>query len=200
MISCSVMSDSLRPHGLQPTMLICLWDSPGQNTGVGCCFLLQGISFLTTYNLPWFMDLTFQVPMQYCSLRCRTLISPPDTSTLECCFYIGPASSFLLELLAIALPSSPVAYWTPSNLGVSSSGVISFWLFILFMGFLRQEYWSGLPFPPPVDHVLSGLFTVTHLSWVTLHGMAHSFIELDKPLRQDKAVIHEGVLNTEVDK
>ena len=68
------------------------------------------------------------------------------------------------------------------------------------MGFLRQEYWSGLPFPPPVDHVLSGLFTVTHLSWVTLHGMAHSFIELDKPLRQDKAVIHEGVLNTEVDK
>ena len=68
------------------------------------------------------------------------------------------------------------------------------------MGFLRQEYWSGLPFPPPVDHVLSGLFTVTHLSWVTLHGMAHSFIELDKPLRQDKGVIHEGVLNTEVDK
>ena len=60
------------------------------------------------------------------------------------------------------------------------------------MGFLRQEYWSGLPFPPPVDHVLSELFTVTHLSWVTLHGMAHSFIELDKPLRQDKAVIHEG--------
>ena len=34
-ISRSVMSDSLRPHGLQPTMLLCLWDSPGQNTGVG---------------------------------------------------------------------------------------------------------------------------------------------------------------------
>ena len=30
--------------------------------------------------------------------------------------------------------------------------------------------------------------------------MAHGFIELDKPLRHDKAVIHEGVLNTEVDK
>ena len=28
-------------------------------------------------------------------------------------------------------------------------------LFILFMGFSRQEYWSGLPFPSPVDHVLS---------------------------------------------
>ena len=27
------------------------------------------ISYLTTSNLPWFMDLTFQVPMQYCSLQ-----------------------------------------------------------------------------------------------------------------------------------
>ena len=32
--------------------------------------------------------------------------------------------------------------------------VQSFCLFILFMGFSRQEYWSGLPFPSPVDHVL----------------------------------------------
>ena len=31
-----------------------------------------------------------------------------------------------------------------------------------------------------MDHVLSELSIVTHLSWVALHGMAHSFIELDK--------------------
>ena len=37
----SVVSDSLRPHGLQPTRLLCPWDSPGKNTGVGCHFLLQ---------------------------------------------------------------------------------------------------------------------------------------------------------------
>jgi len=30
-------------HGLQPTRLLCLWDFPGKNTGVGCHFLLQGI-------------------------------------------------------------------------------------------------------------------------------------------------------------
>ena len=42
----SVVSDSLRPRGLQPTRLLCPWDSPGKNTGVGCHFLLQGI-FLT---------------------------------------------------------------------------------------------------------------------------------------------------------
>ena len=34
----------------------------------------SAISCLTTSNLPWFMDLTFQVPMQYCSLQHRTLL------------------------------------------------------------------------------------------------------------------------------
>ena len=42
-VSCSVSSNSLWPHGQQPTRLLCLWDSPGKNTGVGCQFLLQGI-------------------------------------------------------------------------------------------------------------------------------------------------------------
>ena len=35
------MSDSVRPHRRQPTRLPHPWDSPGKNTGVGCCFLLQ---------------------------------------------------------------------------------------------------------------------------------------------------------------
>ena len=39
----SVVSDSLRPHGLQPARLLCPWDSPGKNTGVGSHSLLQGI-------------------------------------------------------------------------------------------------------------------------------------------------------------
>ena len=60
------------------------------------------------------------------------------------------------------------------------------------MGFLQQKYWNGLPFPPPVDQILSEFSTMTHLSWVALHGMVHSFIELCKPICHDKAVIHEG--------
>ena len=39
----SVTSNSLRPHGLQSARLLCSWDSPGKNTGVGSHFLLQGI-------------------------------------------------------------------------------------------------------------------------------------------------------------
>ena len=42
-LSCSVKSNSLWPHGLQPARLLCPWDSPGKNTAVGCHFLLQGI-------------------------------------------------------------------------------------------------------------------------------------------------------------
>ena len=33
----------LQPHGLQPTRLLCPWDSPGKNTGVGCHFVFQGV-------------------------------------------------------------------------------------------------------------------------------------------------------------
>ena len=42
-VTCSVMSDSLRPHGLPPSWLLCPQNSPGKNTGVGCHVLLQGI-------------------------------------------------------------------------------------------------------------------------------------------------------------
>ena len=35
------MSHSWRPHGLQPTRLLCPWDFPGKNTGVGCHCLLR---------------------------------------------------------------------------------------------------------------------------------------------------------------
>ena len=38
--SCSVVSDSSRPHGLQPTRLLRPWDFPGKSTGVGCHCLL----------------------------------------------------------------------------------------------------------------------------------------------------------------
>ena len=65
LLSLSVVSDSLRPRGLQPARLLCPWDSPGKNTGVGCHFLLQGI-FPTQGLNP-------------CLLRCRQILStePP---------------------------------------------------------------------------------------------------------------------------
>ena len=42
LFSQSVVSDSLRLHGLQPTRLLCQRNAPGKNTGLSCHFLLQG--------------------------------------------------------------------------------------------------------------------------------------------------------------
>ena len=91
------------------------------------------ISCLTTSNLPWFKDLTLQVLIQYCSWQHRILLSPLEIFTIECHFSFGPAASFYLKLSIIALHSYPVAYWTPSNWGASSSVVISLCLFTLFI-------------------------------------------------------------------
>ena len=40
------------PHGLLSTRLLCPWNSPGRNTGVGCHFILQRI-FPTQASNPW---------------------------------------------------------------------------------------------------------------------------------------------------
>ena len=86
------------------------------------------MSCLTTFNLPWFMDLTFQVSVQCCSLQYWTLFPSLITSTTGHCFRFGSVSSFFLELF---FHSSPVAYWAPTDLGSSSFSVIYFCLFIV---------------------------------------------------------------------
>uniref|UniRef100_A0A8B9Y4J9 RNA-directed DNA polymerase n=1 Tax=Bos mutus grunniens TaxID=30521 RepID=A0A8B9Y4J9_BOSMU len=83
------------------------------------------------------MDLTFQVPMQYCSLQHRTLLLSPVTSTTGYSLCFGSIPSFFVELF---LHRSPVAYWAPTDPGSSSFSILSFCLFILFMGFSRQEF------------------------------------------------------------
>ena len=78
------------------------------------------ISWLTTSNVPWFMDLTFQVPMQFCSLQHWTLLPSPVKSTTGCCFCFGSVSSFFLELFLHWSPSSIFGiYWRGVHLSVS---------------------------------------------------------------------------------
>ena len=133
------------------------------------------ISCLTTSNLPWYMDLTFQVPMQYCSFQHQIFTTR----------HILNWVLFLL-LLNLFLPcgaTSPL--FSSSVLDTYCPGEFIFQCHI-FLPFsycswvLNQEGWSGLPFCFVVGHVLSELSTMTHLSWVALHSMARSFIELYK--------------------
>ena len=51
-------------------------------------------------------------------------------------------------------------------------------------GVLKARILKRFAIPSPVDHVLSEPSTMTCSSWMALHDMAHSFIELDK------AVVH----------
>ena len=131
--------------------------------------LSLAISSLAISNLSSFINLTLQVPMQYCSLQHWTLLLSPVTSTTGSCFCFGSIPSFFLELF---LHWSPVAYWAPIDPGSLSFSILSFLPSHTVLGVSRQEYWSGLPFPSPMDHILSDFSTMTRLSWVAPHGMA----------------------------
>ena len=124
------------------------------------------ISCLMTSKWPWYVDLTFQVPLQYFSLQHQTLLPSPVTSATGCWFFFF---FFWLHPFILSGVISPLI--SSSILGTYQHGEFIFQcpiflLFILFMGFSRQEYWSieywskntegnGLPFPSPVDHALS---------------------------------------------
>ena len=139
------------------------------------------ISCLITSHLPWFMDLTFQVPMQYCSLQHQTLLPSPVPSTTGCCFCFGSIPSFFLELF---LHWSQVAYWAPNWPGEFIFQCPIFLPFHTVHGVLKARIlkWFAIPFSSGPCFV--ELSTMTRPSWVALHGMAHSFTEWDK------AVVH----------
>ena len=138
------------------------------------------ISCLITSNLPWFIPGSdaFQVPMQYCSLQHRTTSITSHIHNwvlFSLCLHLFILSGVISPLIS----SSILGTYRPSEFIFQCPVFLPFHA---FMGFSRQEYWNGLPFPSPVDQVLSELSTMTHPSWVALHGMAHCFIEFNKVL------------------
>ena len=137
---------------------------------------------LTTTNLPWFKDLTFQVPMQYRSLQHQTLLPSPVTSTIGCYFCFGSISSFFLELV---LHQSPAAYWAPTTLGSSSFSVLPIFVpFHAVCGVRKARIRFAIPFSGGLRFLRTLHHDPSVMDWVALHSMAHSFIELDK------AVVH----------
>ena len=58
-----------------PTRLLCPWDSPGKNTGVGCHFLLQGIFPTQGSNpgLPHYRQTLYRLNHQGSCLQCKTI-------------------------------------------------------------------------------------------------------------------------------
>ena len=156
------MSDSVWPHP---------WDSPGKNTGVGCHFLLQCIKLKSESEV---------------TQSCLTLHDPLDCSLPGSSVH-GIFQARLLEWGAIAFFSDTNVYRKQNIFSKMSGlhipqilkvrikcykdivikSLSHVWLLAtswmqahqtpLSMGFHRQEYWSGLPYPLLVDLPNPGL-------------------------------------------
>ena len=138
------------------------------------------IPCLTTSNLPWFMDLTFQVPMQYCStaLDFNSIISHIHNWVLFMLWlhlfsFSGVSSPLISRSILETYPPGEFIFQCPIFLPFHTvhgglKARIKKWFAISLS--------SGPHFVRTLHHDLS--------IWVVLHGMAHSFIKLDK------AVIH----------
>ena len=116
------------------------------------------ISCLTTSNLPWFMDLTFQVPMQYCSLQHWTLCSLSDTSITGILFHFGSATSFFLELLLHSIlntyqPSGLIFQWHIFLPFHTFNGVLK----ARILEWFAISYFSGPLFVRTLHHDRSGV-------------------------------------------
>ena len=136
-VSYSVVSDSLPSHGLYPTRLLCPWNSPGKNTGVGCCSLLQEINPGIKPGSPTLQadSLLYEPPGKYDNIGPIALDKwQYYNNAFLRIMYVSAQLLNLVQLFQVFATPGTVAHQAP-----------------LSMGFSTQEYWSGLPFPSPGD-------------------------------------------------
>ena len=114
--SCSAMSKSLQPRGLQPPRLLCPWGFPGKDTGVGChvllqVFLTQGLNphllrllYWQAYSLPLvpFGKKSPQVreilKLKYEGLKEVSWVNTSGGACMGACFSVGGVSLVHLDL------------------------------------------------------------------------------------------------------
>ena len=128
----SVVADSATPW---PLRLRRLWNFPGRNTGVGCHFLLQGISLSHGWNpclaLP-------ALRRGFFAYHCAPGKPHYRACVRACC---------LFSCIRLFVTLWTVAHQAPLSIELS-----------------RQEYWSGLPCPPPKDLPNPGMESVSPAS------------------------------------
>ena len=127
------------------------------------------ISCLTAFNLPWFMDLTFQFPMQYCCLQHQTSLPSQFTFTTGWCF-------ILFYFLFFALALSHHSFWVISPL-ISSS----------ILGTYRpEEFIFQCPIFLPF-HTVHGVLQARILKWfaIPFSSTPHSV----RPLHHDLSIL-----------
>ena len=149
----------------------CLWHS---------AFLppaLPGFPFLMPVFLPFLIfslsNTFFSCHSKYCcsvAKLCPTLCDPMDNSTPVLSVYRGKACAQLLSCVWLCVTPWTVSLQAP-----------------LSMGFSRQEYWIGLPFPSPGDLLDPGIKPMS-LESPTLAGGFFTTVPLGKPQSQNAGV------------
>ena len=110
----------------------------------------------------WHTNTRSHIYFHCCSVApsCSTLCDPMDCSTpgVPVLHHLPELAQIHVHWVGDAIqPSCPLSSPSPPAFSVShhqsNFSVTSFCHFILFMGFSRQECWSGLPFFSPEDHI-----------------------------------------------
>ena len=115
------------------------------------------ISCLTTFYLPWFMDLTFHIPMQYCSLQHQTVLPSPVMSTTGCCCF-GSVSSFFPELFL---------HWSHYHIEHKHKLTLTVWRHLeIYRDFYSLNWWRKFFFGKEQFYVEENmLITIFFLLW-----------------------------------
>ena len=124
------------------------------------------ISCLIISNLPWFMDLAFQVSIQYCCFTASDLASITSHIHDWVLFLLCLRLFILFGVISPLISSSILGTYWPGEF------IFQCPVFLHFHpvhGVLTQEYWSGLPFPSPVT-----TFCQNSPSWPIRLGLPNS--------------------------
>ena len=133
-VGCSIVSDSMWPHGVLTAGLLCPWNSPGKHTGVACHSMLQGI--FPTQGLNW---VSWTAGRFFSSWATREALHGP----LYTCTHIHTHTHTLVQASL---------HFFATHLLVSS--VLSSWIFLI---------WSSLYFTPSVGELFSCSMTLSNI-------------------------------------
>ena len=128
------MSDSVRPHRLQPMRLPPPWDSPGKNTGVGCHFLLQCMKVKSeSEDAHSYVAAAAAKLLQSCPTLCDPIDGSPPGFSVH-----GILQARVLEWGAIAF--SLFFFCQPFLIGVQQYLMVQNWE-ISSLNFAREAIW-----------------------------------------------------------
>ena len=123
----------LQSCGLQPARLLCPWDFPGENTGVGCQFLLQGIFLIQGLNAHLFCLLHWQVG--FCFVFFLPLALPGKPIHL-----LGGSIKGLKMLLCASLAVEPESYPKAAQLALGCYSQVSAYPLSLISSYLNLPF------------------------------------------------------------